>query len=76
MVCHIHPHVSKQNTRDNDHIVMALNGTGRIDARVLDYLDDKLQSLADFETLDSLLDSVKSQQVLLKQQVSQLFPSP
>lgn len=55
---------------------MALNGTGRIDARVLDYLDDKLQSLADFETLDSLLDSVKSQQVLLKQQVSQLFPSP
>lgn len=39
------------------------------DVRVLDYLDDKLQSLTDFETLDSLLDSVKSQQDLLKQQV-------
>lgn len=39
------------------------------DVRVLDYLDDKLQSLADFETLDSLLDSVKAQQDLLKQQV-------
>lgn len=39
------------------------------DARVLDYLDDKLQSLADFDTLDDLLNSVNAQHELLKQQV-------
>ena len=41
----------------------------QVDARVVDYLDDKLQSLADFDTLDELLDTVKAQQHLLKQQV-------
>lgn len=46
-----------------------------VDARVLDYLDDKLQSLADFDTLDSLLDSVKVQQDLLKQQVRYMIGS-
>lgn len=40
-----------------------------VDVRVVDYLDDKIQSLGDFDTLDSLLDSVKVQQDLLKQQV-------
>lgn len=39
------------------------------DVRVQDFLDDKLQSLADFDTLDSLLDNVKTQQDLLKRQV-------
>lgn len=40
-----------------------------MDSRVQDYLDDKLQSTADLETLDSLLDNVKNQQDLLKKQV-------
>lgn len=48
---------------------MGLPGAQAVDIRVLDYLDDKLQSLADFDTLDNLLDSVKAQQDLLKQQV-------
>ncbi|KAF2666574.1 hypothetical protein BT63DRAFT_375958 [Microthyrium microscopicum] len=39
------------------------------DARVGDYLDDKLQSLADLESLDSLLLSVRNQQSLLKSQL-------
>lgn len=40
-----------------------------MDSRVLDYLDDKLQSTADLETLDSLLEKVSNQQDLLKKQV-------
>lgn len=39
------------------------------DVRVQDYLDDKLQAIGDFDTLDSLLDNIKTQQVLLKDQV-------
>jgi hypothetical protein len=39
------------------------------DVRLVDFLDDKLQAFADFDSLDSLLDSVKAQQDLLKQQV-------
>lgn len=39
------------------------------DVRLVDFLDDKLQAFADLDTLDSLLDSVKVQQDLLKQQV-------
>jgi len=50
----------------------AVDSTLQVDARVLDYLDDKLQSAADFDTLDELLDSVKVQQNLLKQQVIRL----
>lgn len=42
---------------------------GDEDVRVQDYLDDKLQALTDFETLDSLLDTVRTQQDLLKKQV-------
>lgn len=41
-----------------------------MDARVQDYLDDKIQSTADLETLDSLLENVKTQQDLLKQQLA------
>ena len=37
--------------------------------RVEDYLDDKLQTTADFESLESLLSNVKPQHTLLKQQV-------
>lgn len=40
------------------------------DVRVEDYLNDKLQTSADLENLDALLDNVLQQQTLLKQQVS------
>ncbi|KAH0282196.1 hypothetical protein M436DRAFT_55625 [Aureobasidium namibiae CBS 147.97] len=39
------------------------------DVRLVDFLDDKLQAFADFDSLDTLLDSVKAQQDLLKQQL-------
>ncbi|KAK4997695.1 hypothetical protein LTR66_002925 [Elasticomyces elasticus] len=39
------------------------------DTRVEDYLDDKLQSPGDLDTLDALLENVISQQKLLKQQL-------
>lgn len=37
--------------------------------RVEDHLNDKIQTNADLENLDNLLDSVRRQQALLKQQV-------
>ena len=37
--------------------------------RVEDYLNDKLQTSADFENLDTLLEIVKNQQTILKEQV-------
>ena len=40
-----------------------------LDVRVEDYLNDKLQTYADLENLDSLLQTVKEQQVLLRNQV-------
>ena len=40
-----------------------------LDIRVEDYLNDKLQTYADLENLDSLLQRVKEQQVLLRNQV-------
>jgi RAD50-interacting protein 1 len=39
------------------------------DTRVADYLDDKLQTLADLSSLDSLLLNVRDQQSLLQQQL-------
>jgi hypothetical protein len=39
------------------------------DVRVGDYLDDKLQTLADLESLDSLLLNVRNQQSLLQRQL-------
>ena len=43
--------------------------------RVEDYLNDKLQTAADLESLDILLENVQAQQALLKQQVAHLlFP--
>lgn len=44
--------------------------------RLEDYLNDKLQTFADFESLDSLIAAVQSQQALLQQQASVLQPSP
>lgn len=46
-----------------------LDMTAVMDSRVQDYLDDKLQSAADLESLDSLLENVREQQELLKKQV-------
>lgn len=40
-----------------------------MDARVLDYIDDRLATSSDFEALDSLIENVKEQQDLLKKQV-------
>ncbi|KAF2864182.1 hypothetical protein K470DRAFT_254507 [Piedraia hortae CBS 480.64] len=40
-----------------------------MDSRVQDYLEDKLQAAADLDTLDTLLDNVKSQQQLLQRQL-------
>ena len=39
------------------------------DVRVEDYLNDKLQNTTDLANIDSLLQDVKAQQVLLQQQV-------
>ena len=39
------------------------------DVRVEDYLNDKLQNTTDLANIDSLLEDVKAQQVLLYQQV-------
>lgn len=46
--------------------------TATMDARVQDYLDDKLQSAADLDSLDLLLDTVREQQELLKKQVGSM----
>ena len=40
------------------------------DTRVEDYLNDKFQTTADLENIDSLLESVKAQHRLLQEQVS------
>ncbi|KAK3074537.1 hypothetical protein LTR53_002957 [Teratosphaeriaceae sp. CCFEE 6253] len=42
-----------------------------MDVRVQDYLDDKLQSTADLESLDTLLETVRNQQHLLKKQLDE-----
>lgn len=40
-----------------------------MDARVLDYIDDRLALPSDFETLDSLIENVRNQQGLLRKQL-------
>ncbi|KAF2747498.1 RINT-1 family protein-like protein [Sporormia fimetaria CBS 119925] len=40
-----------------------------MDARVVDYLDDKLQTLGDLDSLDALLANIQEQQGLLQQQL-------
>ncbi|KAI4174518.1 MAG: hypothetical protein LQ343_002275 [Gyalolechia ehrenbergii] len=50
--------------------IMALEPSP-LEARVEDYLNDKLQTAADLESLDSLLVDVKKQQGLLRQQLQE-----
>jgi hypothetical protein len=45
------------------------------EARVADYLDDKLQTLGDLDSLDALLANIHTQHGLLKQQVRGSPPS-
>ena len=40
-----------------------------VDTRIEDYLNDKLQTFADFEALEALITNVEDQQQLLKKQV-------
>ena len=47
----------------------ALMPEGRIDVRVEDFLNDKLQTSSDLDSIDALLEDVKTQQALLRQQV-------
>jgi hypothetical protein len=51
---------------------LTLSRSSELDSRVQDYLDDKLQTPADFEGLDALLQQARNQQELLKKQVSEL----
>ena len=46
---------------------------GDLSVRVEDYLNDKLQTSADLENIDTLLKNVLKQQTLLKQQARNLF---
>lgn len=43
---------------------------GEIHMRVEDYLDDKIQTVADLENVDDLLSRVQQQQDLLRKQVN------
>lgn len=47
---------------------------GEHDIRLDDYLNDKLQTAADFQNLDSLLANVEEQRVQLLSQVSSSIP--
>ena len=47
----------------------------RTDIRVEDFLNDKLQTGSDLDSIDALLEDVKAQQVLLRQQVDRVSPS-
>ncbi|KAL9600979.1 MAG: hypothetical protein Q9219_002801 [cf. Caloplaca sp. 3 TL-2023] len=50
---------------------MASQPSSSRETRVEDYLNDKLQTVADLASLDSLLEDVQKQQILLKQQLSE-----
>jgi RAD50-interacting protein 1 len=49
--------------------VLTDSHSSELDSRVRDYLDDKLQTPADFEGVDALLQQARNQQELLKKQV-------
>ena len=64
----------------NERIPIAIvrNGSniseGEHDIRLDDYLNDKLQTAADFQNLDSLIANVEEQRVQLLNQVSSSVP--
>lgn len=45
--------------------------SGGVEARIDDYLNDKLQTLADLDSLDTLLENVQRQQALLQDQLDE-----
>jgi RAD50-interacting protein 1 len=45
--------------------------TGGVESRIDDYLNDKLQTLADLDNLDTLLENVQRQQALLQDQLDE-----
>lgn len=47
--------------------------SGSRTVRVEDYLNDRLQSQADLDNLDILIQSVQEQQILLRKQASQSY---
>ena len=47
------------------------SGGEDLQIRVEDYLNDKLQTSSDLENIDTLLENVRTQQLLLKQQVAE-----
>jgi len=49
---------------------LTIAASSAMDTRVRDYLDDKIQTPADFEGLEILLQQARKQQELLKKQVS------
>lgn len=44
-----------------------------VEVRLDDYLNDRIQNSADFDTLNTLIASVQTQQELLRKQVSTVF---
>lgn len=57
------------DSMDSMSSMHAMDGIDGGDARVHDFLDDKLQTAGDLESLDELLASITSQHGLLKQQL-------
>lgn len=49
---------------------MTTGNGAEVDVRVQDYLNDKFQTEADLQSLDTLLESVRYQQELLRTQVT------
>lgn len=48
-------------------------GHDDVEVRLDDYLNDRIQNSADFDTLNTLIANVQTQQELLRKQVSRVF---
>ena len=55
---------------------LRLSRTADVRTRVEDYLNDKIQTAADLDSLDSLVQRVKEQQDLLRKQVRSFLRFP
>ena len=51
--------------------MLSRKSSGGVEARIDDYLNDKLQTLADLDSLDTLLENVRRQQALLQKQLDE-----